>query len=54
MNLHTRTALIDLAEHSVRSQGFDRFSYADLTEAIGIRKASIHYHFPTKANLSRP
>ncbi|NAO98925.1 TetR/AcrR family transcriptional regulator [Vreelandella titanicae] len=52
MNRDTRTALMDLAEHSVRSRGFDGFSYADLAEAIGIRKASIHYHFPTKANLS--
>lgn len=52
MNRDTRTALMDLAEHSVRSRGFDGFSYADLAEAIGIRKASIHYHFPTKAKLS--
>ncbi|WP_373191284.1 TetR/AcrR family transcriptional regulator [Halomonas sp.] len=52
MNRDTRTALMDLAEHSVRSRGFDGFSYADLAEAAGIRKASIHYHFPTKANLS--
>ena len=52
MNRDTRTALMDLAEHTVRSRGFDGFSYADLAEAIGIRKASIHYHFPTKAKLS--
>ena len=30
----------------------DGFSYADLSEAVGVRKASIHYHFPTKAALS--
>lgn len=52
MNRDTRTALLDLAECTVRSRGFDGFSYADLAEAIGIRKASIHYHFPTKADLS--
>ena len=52
MNRDTRTSLMDLAEYTARSRGFDGFSYADLAEAIGIRKASIHYHFPTKANLS--
>lgn len=47
----TKTALLDSAEHAVRSHGYDGFSYADLAADIGIRKASIHYHFPTKANL---
>lgn len=50
--IDTKTALLDVAEHAVRSRGFDGFSYADLAQAVGIRKASIHYHFPTKANLS--
>jgi TetR/AcrR family transcriptional repressor of nem operon len=48
----TKTALLDFAEHAARSRGFDGFSYADLAEDVGIRKASIHYHFPTKAILS--
>ncbi|MEM6657786.1 MAG: TetR/AcrR family transcriptional regulator [Pseudomonadota bacterium] len=48
----TRTKLLDAAEHAVRTRGFDGFSYADLSRAVGIRKASIHYHFPTKAALS--
>ena len=43
---------MDFAEHAARSRGFDGFSYGDMAEAIGIRKASIHHHFPTKANLS--
>lgn len=52
MTSDTRTALLDVAEHAARARGFDGFSYADLANAVGIRKASIHYHFPTKANLS--
>ena len=47
----TRTALMDVAEQAARARGHDGFSYADLSEAIGIRKASIHYHFPAKADL---
>ena len=52
MNRDTRTTLLDIAEYNARSRGFDGFSYADLAVAVGIRKASIHYHFPTKADLS--
>ncbi len=52
MTSDTKTALLDVAEHAARARGFDGFSYADLAEAVGIRKASIHYHFPTKAALS--
>ena len=52
MIMDTKTALMDCAERAVRRRGFDGFSYADLAEAVGIRKASIHYHFPTKAGLS--
>lgn len=43
---------MDAAELRVRQNGFDGFSYADLADEIGIRKASIHYHFPSKADLS--
>lgn len=52
MATDTKTLLLASAERAVRSRGFDAFSYADLAHDIGIRKASIHYHFPTKAILS--
>jgi TetR/AcrR family transcriptional repressor of nem operon len=47
----TRDALMQAAEQLVRSRGFSAFSYADLAAAVGIRKASIHHHFPAKADL---
>lgn len=50
--MDTRNALLDSAELLARSRGFDAFSYADLSRAVGIRKASIHHHFPTKADLA--
>ncbi len=49
--MDTRNALLDAAEDAVRTSGHDGFSYADLSDRIGIRKASIHYHFPTKGDL---
>lgn len=39
------------AERLVRTRGYSAISYADLSEAVGIRKASIHHHFPGKADL---
>lgn len=33
--------------------GYNGFSYADIADAVGIRKPSIHHHFPTKADLVR-
>ena len=52
MATDTKTALLDSAERAARTRGFDGFSYKDLAEDVGIRKASIHHHFPTKAALS--
>jgi len=51
MQSSTRAKLIDSATHLVRSRGYSAFSYADLSEAVGIRKASIHHHFAAKADL---
>ncbi|MEP2640011.1 TetR/AcrR family transcriptional regulator [Roseobacter sp.] len=50
--IDTKTALLNSAENAARTLGFDGFSYADLAEDVGIRKASIHHHFPSKAKLS--
>lgn len=48
----TRGELLAEAELLVRRRGFSGFSYADLADEVGIRKASIHHHFPTKADLA--
>ncbi len=51
--MDTRTTLSNTAEHLLRTAGPDGFSFADLAAAADIRKASVHYHFPTKADLTR-
>jgi TetR/AcrR family transcriptional repressor of nem operon len=33
------------------SGGYNGFSYADIASVVGIRKPSIHHHFPSKAEL---
>src|ERR1700737_4330435 len=42
---------LDVAERLVQTQGFNGFSYADISVELGITKASLHYHFATKAEL---
>ena len=51
MEKKTAEQILDVAQEMVRRQGYSAFSYADISKRIGIRKASIHYHFPSKADL---
>ncbi|MFW9081914.1 TetR/AcrR family transcriptional regulator [Pseudomonas sp. P2757] len=50
--MSTRSDLLASAEILLRTKGYAAFSYADLAEEIGIKKASIHHHFPTKEGLA--
>ncbi len=43
--------ILDSAQRFVQTHGYHGFSYADIAEEVGIRKASIHYYFPAKADL---
>ncbi len=47
----TANKILDIAQSLVVRGGYNGFSYADISGAIGIRKASIHHHFPTKNEL---
>ena len=47
----TSQRILDVAERLVQTRGFNGFSYADIAEALEVTKASLHYHFPAKADL---
>jgi AcrR family transcriptional regulator len=47
----TRQRILDVAEQLLLQRGYAGFSYQDIAEAVGIRKASIHHHFPAKEDL---
>ncbi|HYX05876.1 MAG TPA: TetR/AcrR family transcriptional regulator [Bacteroidales bacterium] len=47
----TREKIIELGEDLIRTKGYNAFSYQDISSALGIKNAAIHYYFPTKANL---
>ncbi|WP_052702931.1 TetR/AcrR family transcriptional regulator [Paenibacillus beijingensis] len=43
--------IVSVAHRLMLERGYSAFSYADIADVIGIQKASIHYHFPSKDNL---
>jgi TetR/AcrR family transcriptional repressor of nem operon len=47
----TRERVLDIAEQLVQTRGFNGMSYADVAAALGVTKASLHYHFRTKGEL---
>jgi TetR/AcrR family transcriptional regulator, transcriptional repressor for nem operon len=47
------TAILDVAERLAQSQGYNGFSYADIAAELQVTKASLHYHFASKALLGR-
>ncbi len=49
----TDAAILDVAERLVQTRGFNGFSYADIAQELSVTKASLHYHFPSKADLGR-
>lgn len=49
----TADAILRCAQSSIIAGGYNGFSYADIAAVVGIRKASIHHHFPTKVDLVR-
>lgn len=49
----TFDAILACARSLIVAGGYNGFSYADIAAVVGIRKASIHHHFPTKVDLVR-
>lgn len=49
----TSDAILRCARSLIEAGGYNGFSYADIAAVVGIRKASIHHHFPAKADLVR-
>src|SRR5690606_18314622 len=47
----TAQQIIDLAEDAIATKGYSAFSFREIAALMGIKSASIHYHFPTKPHL---
>lgn len=47
----TAERLMDLAEARIRDAGYGGFSFREIAAEVGIKSASVHHHFPTKASM---
>jgi TetR/AcrR family transcriptional repressor of nem operon len=47
----TAEKILDLAEMLIQTRGCSAFSYKDISDVLGVRKAGIHYHFEFKTDL---
>ena len=46
-----KSQILEVASELLLERGFHAFSYRDLSDRLGITKASIHHHFPSKEAL---
>lgn len=49
--METLDRILESAQRLLQQRGFNGFSYADIANEIGIRKASLHHYFPSKVDL---
>jgi TetR/AcrR family transcriptional repressor of nem operon len=53
MSINKSQTILDVGQRLTQTRGYNAFSYADIAEQVRIRKASIHYYYPNKADLGR-
>ncbi len=49
----TSEQIMNTATVLLQKHGFNAFSYSDISKLIGIKTASIHYHYPSKYDLGK-
>jgi len=49
---NSKRTILNLAESMLQDKGYNGFSYAHIASELGVKNAAIHYHFPTKEDLS--
>ncbi|MGC8628274.1 MAG: TetR/AcrR family transcriptional regulator [Acidimicrobiales bacterium] len=47
----TRERILDVALELFNKEGYDRASLREIAERLGITKAALYYHFPSKADI---
>lgn len=48
---HTRADIVERAAQLFYAQGYDRTSFSDIVEAVGLRRGHIYHYFKTKEEL---
>jgi len=49
--MDSATKILEIAERRMRLAGYNAVSYRDIATEMGIKSASLHYHFPKKENM---
>ena len=49
--MDTADAILGAAQRITQSVGYNGLSFRDVAASVGIKSASVHYHFPTKGKL---
>ena len=51
MNTSSKEAILAAARRIAQARGYGGLNFRDLADEVGIKAASIYYHFPSKADL---
>ena len=51
MSSNSREAILSAAKKTAQAHGYSGLNFRDLAGDVGIKSASIYYHFPSKADL---
>lgn len=49
--MSTRSEIVRIGDALLRARGYNAFSFTDISRALHIKNASVHYYFPTKTAL---
>jgi TetR/AcrR family transcriptional repressor of nem operon len=52
MTADTRESIMSAARAAVQTLGYNALSFREIAKSVGIKSASVHYHFPTKGDLA--
>lgn len=52
MSSNAREDILEVAKQSAQAHGYGGLSMRDLAAEVGIKAASLYYHFPSKADLA--
>ncbi len=53
LTMNRKDQILEVATELVQTRGYSAFSYQNLSDRLGITKASLHHHFPSKEGLGR-
>ena len=51
-SMNTRERILDSAQRLIQTRSFHGFSFQDIAEEVGIRKASLYHHFDSKDDVA--